>query len=58
MRGGAVRFFGACGPDLLDRYFECARFWNDIDYVMGLTVTDLILHLDQARRIAKIESRS
>ena len=42
--------------DLRDRYFDCARFFADVRYVMELRVSDLLDHLQQAQRITKAEA--
>ena len=51
------RFFGWYGgaDRLIDRYFEAARFWRDIAYVMALTPSRLMQVYQQAMRIAKLE---
>lgn len=54
MFGGADAFFGADG-DGLTLYFDVARFWNNLDFVMGLTMDELETMLPHSERIARRE---
>jgi hypothetical protein len=48
---------GLIAPDrILDAYFDAARFWRDVEHVMGLGIEDLALYLEQAARIARAEA--
>ena len=59
MRRRRLGFFRGYGQpeQLLSRYFEAGRWWNDIDHVMQLTPAELVQYCIQARRIAKLEAR-
>ena len=36
-------------------YFNVARFWGDVGYVMDLTIEDLLLHAQHGTRIQREE---
>ena len=43
------------GGDLLDRYFEAARFWRETAMIFALPPPDLRLFLKQAERLIALE---
>ena len=57
MLGCHPRFFGRvqlqhCDPEhILACYFDASAFWGNIEHVMQLTVSELLLYLRHAKRI-------
>lgn len=50
-------FFNTHG-DPLDGYFNAARFWGDLDFVMDLTMDELDTISEHTERIAALESEA